>query len=306
MMSAIIQDIKRFERYLRVTRSLNAHNVKSYYHYPLMSFVVPFCEEREVDSVESLTTDLVDELVMSVQTRTKKNGDPLSPASRVAYLKALKMFVKWASEEGASAEAGRIGIPALKKQRKNLLTPGEQQRLEAAARTERDRLIIALMLETGTRESGIANLKGNDLLERDRRTWFTRTTDKTGTRLAPISRDLYRSLVAYRDGPRRPRTKSEFLFMSDRLDRHSHRYEPIGLSGIYRAIKLAAARAELEPERAKPHALRACAITRMLNKGMHPALVSEIVGVSIAVISKHYAYPSPDEIWNAAALARGE
>lgn len=58
------------------------------------------------------------------------------------------------------------------------------------AEHERDKLIIRLVLETGAREEGIANIHTSDLIERDRRFYFVRITDKTG------SMSAIRSLLA--------------------------------------------------------------------------------------------------------------
>jgi site-specific recombinase XerD len=76
--------------------------------------------------------------------------------------------------------------------------------------------------------------------------------------------------------------------MSQIRDRTSKQHEPLGTAGVYRAVKLAAEEAGLDRARVKPHLLRATAITRMCNAGMHPAMVSEITGVSVAVIARHY------------------
>ena len=192
----------------------------------------------------------------------------------------------------------------LKKKRKNVLTADEQRRLVAGAEHERDKLIIRLMLETGAREEGIANVRTADLIEQDRRYYFVRITDKTGSRLPPVSRDLLRRLCDYRDGRSgRPRTRSQVLFMNNRRSRITKEYEPMGTDGIYRRIKAAAEDAEFDPRRVHPHLLRATAITRMCNSGMHPAMVSEITGVSVAVIALHYHHPAPEDVWDAAMKA---
>jgi integrase len=297
--------IERFEAYLRVTRSLPAYNVRSYFHYPLMAIVPPFCDERGVEVVQELDRLAVDELVLSVEERKRKDGRPISPATRVAYLKALRYFLRWAEEQGLTPTDGsHIGLPALKKQRKDVLVAEEQRRLEEGARTERDKLIIRIMLETAAREEGVANLRTTDIIERDRRFYFLRITDKTGSRMPPISRELYRRLNDYRAGRAgRPRTRSSFLFMSQHRDRASKQHEPLGTAGVYRAVKLAAEEAGFDRDRVKPHLLRATAITRMCNAGMHPAMVSEITGVSVAVIARHYHHPSPEDMWEAAMKA---
>ncbi len=288
-----------------MTRSLPAYNVRSYFHYPLMAIVPPFCAERGVEVVQELDRPAVDKLVLSVEQRKRKDGRAISPATRVAYLKALRYFLSWAEEQGLTPTDGsHIGLPALKKQRKDVLVAEEQRRLEEGARTERDKLIIRIMLETAAREEGVANLRTTDIIERDRRFYFLRVTDKTGSRMPPISRELYRRLTDHRAGRTgRPRTRSSFLFISHHRSRSSKEHEPLGTAGVYRAVKLAAELAGFDRDRVKPHLLRATAITRMCNAGMHPAMVSEITGVSVAVIARHYHHPSPEDMWEAAMKA---
>ena len=60
-------------------------------------------------------------------------------------------------------------MPTLEKRRKNVLTADKQRRLVAGVEHERHKLIIRLMLETGAREEGIANVRTSELIERGSR-----------------------------------------------------------------------------------------------------------------------------------------
>lgn len=296
--------IQDFARWLRVRKSQPEVRVRNYIS-PLRTILVPFCREHGVEALDDLDERLVDDLVMVIQRRKKADGTPLSDASKLAYLKVMRTFLNWARDEDlAMTDGERIGIPNLKRKDKDLLTPGEQQKLVAGARCTRDALIIRVILETGVREGGIANLRVTDVVERDRQT-FLKVSDKTAeTRWAPISRQLYRDLVAYRDSGQRKRSRSEHMFIADHAAPRTGRHEPLGISGVYRAVKFAGDMAGLEPERVKPHWLRAAAITRMCARGMNPVLVSQICGVSLTVIERHYARPSLGQLWEAAERAR--
>jgi site-specific recombinase XerD len=300
--ASIPEAIEEFESYLRVKRSLPARQVRNYFHYPLLAILPGFCEQESIGSVQDLDSAAVNKLVLSLESRTTRAGTPISPATRVAYLKAIRQFLNWAQEAGvARTDGNAIGIPSLKKKRKEVLTQEEQRQLVDGAKHDRDKLIVRLMLETGAREEGVANVRTTDLVERDRRFCFVRITDKTGGRLPPVSRDLFRGLCDYRDGKSgRPRTRSQFLFMDSRRSRITKQYEPMGTDGIYRMIKAVAEDAGFDRRRVHPHLLRATAITRMCNSGMHPAMVSEITGVSVAVIARHYHHPAPEDVWQAA------
>ena len=73
---------------------------------------------------------------------------------------------------------------------------------------------------------------------------------------------------------------------------------PMDLNVIVSEISFAAARADLG-KRVYPHLLRHSALTLMVADGMHPAMISDIAGVSVAVIAQHYSHPSDRQRWEA-------
>jgi hypothetical protein len=120
------------------------------------------------------------------------------------------------------------------------------------------------------------------------------TTDACVDATVAPAGDRCRASAPYRAGRNgRPRTRSTFLFIAERRNRISKEHEPLGTTGVYRAVKLAAEEPGLDRARVKPDLLRATAITGMCNAGMHPAMVSEITAVSVAVIARHYLRARP-------------
>ncbi|MGH3266813.1 MAG: tyrosine-type recombinase/integrase, partial [Trebonia sp.] len=107
-----------------------------------------------------------------------------------------------------------------------------------------------------------------------------------------------RRLRAYIGGKGRPKTSSQALFITDIRRPGATSYEGLSQAGIYRTIVDAAARAELGKP-VYPHLLRHSALTLMVAAGMHPAMVSDIAGVSVAVIAQHYSHPSDRQRWEA-------
>lgn len=298
------QAIEDFLVWLRVRRQLSPRTVKNYYGYALRNVLVPWCEEYAIDQVEGLTDRQVDQYSMDLEERKNRAGEALHVPTRVAYLKALRHFLAWAHDEAQiTVNPDRVGLPRIRRLEKDVLSEQEMQELEDAASNERDKLLIRVMAETGGRIGEIAALHVDDLVERERRYWFVRLTGKTGQRLAPISAELFRRLRAYSQGKSgRPRVKSTRLFIA-RQRRPGGDYEPLTESGIYRAVRDAADRSTIDRKRLHPHLLRASAITRMCTKGMHPAMVSQVTGVSVQVIATHYLYPSQVQTWEAAMRA---
>lgn len=303
-MSKLGQEIADFERHLRVRRQYAAPRAQNFYGYPLRSIFLPWCEERGIGSVDDLRPEDVDAYTLALEERRTRKGEPIRPATRLAYLKALRHFLAWAREvNGADVAPERVGLPRLRRQHKDVLSDQELLALEHGARTERDKLLVRLMAETAMRIGEVVSMRVDDVVERERRYYFVRIRGKTGERMPPVSHALYRRLRDYAGGKTgRPRTGDPHLFIAERR-RPGGEHEALTRTGVYRAVAEAAARAELDPARVHPHLLRASAITRMCANGMHPALVSTITGVSVGVISLHYSFPSQQQQWEAAMKA---
>src|SRR5215471_4047759 len=80
--------------------------------------------------------------------------------------------------------------------------------MEDAAVTERDKLIVRLLADTGIRVGELVRLTLNDLIERDR-AHYLRVAGKTGERMVPIPR-LYRRLARYAQRGRPRDVTSDF------------------------------------------------------------------------------------------------
>jgi integrase len=68
-----------------------------------------------------------------------------------------------------------------------VLSRDETQALEDVAVTERDKLIVRILGDTGIRVGELVNLTTHDLINRDRNLYL-RVGGKTGERLVPIPR----------------------------------------------------------------------------------------------------------------------
>jgi integrase/recombinase XerD len=277
-------------------RGQGSRNVQSFYGYPLRSIVVPWCANEGIEQLEDLTPAALDRLTLSIHQRERRDGARISDATAAAYLKAVKYFLQWA---GADARAKQIRPAQARRKHRDVLSQSEVQQLEDACIHERNRLIVRLLYETGAREGGIASLRVDGLISKPGGHFFVKIRDKTGERLAPVPPALYRRLEAYAKGGRR-RTSARELFIQQTRRAGHQAYEALTEAGIYAVVKDAADRAELG-KRVYPHLLRHSAITRMVAAGMHPALISDITGVSVAVIARHYSYPSDEQKYEAMA-----
>lgn len=253
---------------------------------------LPWAQGEGLNYVADLDKLAIERFAIYLQGKRTAKGTPLAPASRKSYLRSLAQFLSWCRQEYPGLVDGtRTPGVRLRKARKDVLSRQELHTLEQAARTERDRLIIRIMGDLAAREGEIANLGTGDVL-RLGRIGYLRISGKTGERMVPLPDELYRRLVEYREH-RRPQSRATSLFLADRR-RPDGSYEGLTEGGIYQAVRDAAKRARL-PKRVYPHLLRASAITQMTTRGMHPALVSDLTGVSVGVISTNYSFPSLEQ-----------
>jgi integrase/recombinase XerD len=254
-----------------------------------------WAEDAGIREPAEVTGEVAESYARDLEERVKANGAQLAPATRAAYLRALRMYLSWASRRrGLDVDHKGVPMPRLRRQHRDVLSPAEMEQLEDAAPIERDKLIVRVMVETGARLGEVAGIRKDDLVERDRRFHFLKLQGKTGQRLAPISASLYRRLLDYGAGKSgRPATSSSVLFMAHRR-RNRGDYEPLTTDGVYQVVKDSAERAKIK-RRMYPHLLRHSRITAMVAAGMNLVTVSEIVGVSIAVIAATYAHQTDEQ-----------
>ena len=266
-----------------------------------------WARECGLSSPEDLTPDAIDQYAHHLEGVTSRTGKPLAVASRRAYLKGVQQFLSWLEKRhGIGVNSRLVPVPGVRRQHRDVLSRDEIQRLEDAARIERDKLMIRLMADTGVRLGEVASVRLDDLIMRDRYT-AVRVRGKTGERVAPVTPALYRRLAAYADGKTgRPRTRSPYLFMAHRRRPGHQEFEPLTEEGVYQAIKDAVERAELG-RRVHPHLLRHSAITYLLvERRMDALMVSDICGVSLSVIQSHYRHPTDQQRYEAVMRAMGE
>src|SRR5579859_16887 len=70
------------------------------YQYPLRRILLPFCDREGVTEPGQLSARLLDQLAVEIQDRR------LSPHSVASYVRHLRVFLRWAANEGeVSAKA---------------------------------------------------------------------------------------------------------------------------------------------------------------------------------------------------------
>ena len=181
----------------------------------------------------------------------------------------------------------------------DVLSRDEIQQLEDAARSERDKLIVRVLADTGIRVGELLGLRCSDLLERDRHHYLRIAGASQGggakgdkSRLVPVPRQ-WRRLQRYVERGRPKDTASDRLFLSSRRDRTTGDFEPLTVSGVQQLVRTVAEIAGIQ-KRVHPHLLRHSYATWALNRGMNPILLAQVLGhSSLVMIQRNYAHSTP-------------
>jgi integrase/recombinase XerD len=287
---------------------LSPKTINEGYGYPLRGIFLPFCADQHITEPSALSTKLLDRLTSHLLTEGGKRG-PLSKHSVDSYARAINHFLTWLAKEGELA--GTVNAkgkttsnvkaqqPKLPKRQVDVLSRDQIQLLEDGAQTERDKLIVRVLADTGMRLSELASLRLGDLVNRGRDGVYLHVRGKgERDRMVPIP-GMHRRLERYIQHGRSKDGLGDRLFLASR--RHGRSYAPLTESGVYQLVRTLAAKVELG-KRVYPHLLRHSYATWSLNRGMNPITLAKILGhSSLAMIQQVYAHLSPSDSYEAMA-----
>lgn len=280
-------------------RGLSPATLTQSYGYPLRNVLVPWCAANEITDLEQLDTRTLNRLSATLLDQGGKRGQ-LSKHSVHTYMRAINRFLSWAEAEGEGAGA-KAQLPKLPKKLVDVLSRDEIERMEDAAKAERDKLIVRLLADTGIRVGELVSLRTSDLIERDRNHFIRVRGKGSRERLVPVPR-LYRRLLRYAERGRPEDTASDKLFIALRR-RPGGDYEPLTTSGVDQLIRNLAKSARIE-KRVYPHLLRHSYATWALTRGMNPIQLAQILGhSSLAMIQTVYSHLSPSDAYEAMVRA---
>jgi len=277
-------------------RGLSPNTVDQSYAYPLKGILLPWAQRNQIEDVSGLDRRALDQLSSELLEQGGARGRPLSRYSVHAYMRAVNQFLSWSLAEGEAVEA-KAQLPRLPKTLVDVLSREEIDRLEDAARTERDKLIVRLLADTGIRVGELIKLRTTDLIERDRKQFILVRGKGSRERLVPVPR-LHRRLQRLARG-RPAQTSSDLLFLGLKRRAGAEEVEPLTPSGVQQMVRNTARMAGIE-KRVHPHLLRHSFATWQLSRGMNPIQLADILGhSSLVMIHKVYAHLSPGDAYDA-------
>jgi integrase len=269
-------------------RGLAPNTVQVSYGYPLRGVLLPWCADHGVSELTGLDPRQVDAFTVHLHEAGGRNGGRLSKASVHAYLRAVRGFLGWCQKEG-EAVAARPALPRLPKRVLDVLDREEIARLETAAPTERDRLIIRILGDCGVRAAELCQLTVDDVVRHDRQAFLRVHGKGERDRLVPLPPVLLRRLDRYVKGTRPATATTPRLFVALRRG-PSGGYQPLTPSGVLQLVRSAAMRAGIT-KRVYTHLLRHSFITNALRGGMNPMMVAQVAGhTSLRMIERVYSH----------------
>lgn len=278
-------------------KGLSPRTLNGAYVYPLREFMA-WATVQHISEPGQLDQRTLDRRIVHLRDEGGAKG-PLKPATIHSYARAVNAFLAWLREDGEHEIRGKAKLPQLRRQVLDVLSPEEMRRLEDAAESERDKLIVRLLADTGIRVGELVKLRVSDLVEtgRDR---FLKIEGKGGRdRLVPIAPRIHQRLDRYIRRTR-PDAASDHIFVGLRRGR-SGDYEPLSSSGVEQLVRILGVKAGIK-RRVHPHLFRHSAITDQLRKGVNPLLVAKTAGhASLSMIARTYGHLDAGDVASAMA-----
>jgi len=256
---------------------------------------LPWCAEQGITEPTQLSTRVLERFTAHLLEDGGRRG-PLSRASVGSYARSVKAFLGWAEREGELAEKVKVPTPAVKRRVLDVLSRDEIQAMEDAAKSERDKLLVRVLADTGLRLGELLGLRAADIATAGGRTQLKVRGKGDQERLVPVSPALARRLARHLRGLRAEGTDRIFVALRKGPE---GRYAPLTQSGAEQAIRTLAVAAGIE-RRVYPHLLRHSFATHALRRGMSTIQLQTILGhSSLTMISQVYSHLTTDDAYDA-------
>lgn len=276
-------------------RGLSRSTVDQAYSYSLRHVFLPWAARAGITDAEQLDERALDRFTAELL----EHGGPRGALSRHtvhSYVRPVRQCLGWAHKQGDMSSAARPQLPRLPRRVIDVLSRDEISRLEVAAPSERDKLIVRLA-DTGLRVGELCELRIDSLSRHERGALLKVRGKGDKERLVPLRPELARRLDRFIRGRPVP-TDSDRLFLSHRRSPDGE-YRPVTRSGILQLLRGLADRAGIA-KRVHPHLLRHSFATEALRRGMNPIQLAQILGHSgLRMIESVYSHLTATDAYDA-------
>lgn len=264
-----------------LSRGVKLSTITHSYGYSLSTVLLPWCQLEGITTVAQLNEPALERFAVAVRGRTTRDGSPLAENTVWTYQKAANQLVKWYAE---LHDTNRAKVVLHQPPGRNVVTLEREQiaLLERVADTERDRLIVRLLADSGMRAGELVKITMEDLRQEGSR-HYVRITDPTEERDVPITPEMFARLRALaRGGGHEP------IFVGLRRDRRTGQREALTSAGVRQMVGALALNAGVRTT-VNPYVFRHSACRWLLMSGQSPLVVEKILGRgSEAMIREHY------------------
>jgi integrase/recombinase XerD len=250
------------------------------YRFVLERVLMPWCQQVAVSQADELT----DSTMMRFTDHLQGTADrPLAPASVQTYIRSVRIFLNWCKVPPGDYEPVRVPH-----RMRDTLSRVEVDRMESAAKSERDKLIVRVLADSGIRVGELTGLRPQDLrADTHAKMYFVRVIGK-----GDQQRDVAIPEVVYRRLRQFSLDQPEWIFnlKGERMKRHNVDYV------IHKLAKSAGI-----GRRVWPHLLRHSWATQQIRTGKASLIdIQRALGhTTLAMVSTIYAHTTPADSYNA-------
>lgn len=275
-LSADYQTHQRAGRWSPRTAALNANVLDKTF--------LNWCAENEITRPGQLDQLVIDRwTAYLLEDHRTPTGHGLARESVRTYTRTLGSFIKWAQTEDAVGSRVKSRQPTRERKLVETLSRQEIQKLEDSAQTERDKLIIRLLADSGIRLGELLGLRSTDLVEQGRERFIHVKGKGARERLVPLVPALYTRLKRFagRGGDR--------IFMTLRKSPKTGQVERLRPRSVQNMIGFTAQAAGIRPTH--PHSFRHSFATWWLRRRKDPITLAKILGhKDLRMITEVYAH----------------
>tara|TARA_Y100000589_G_scaffold229215_1_gene216620 strand:- start:9107 stop:9988 length:882 start_codon:yes stop_codon:yes gene_type:complete len=264
--------LKKFEHhiadfldYLRIEKRYSEHTLKAYEIdlFQFNNYLISVYSVENLQKIESvyLRSYMVELLSLSNSKSTV--------ARKISSLKSMfKYLIK--KQLIDESPASNITTPKVEKRLPNFIKEKEMQQLfngdlfPKDFKGLRDRLMIAILYQTGIRLSELIGLKWSDVSNQE----FKVTGKRNKQRIVPLSRGIQELIILYKNNPQK--THPTWLLITDNFDKLYEKF-------VYRKVNYYLSLVSSKQKKS-PHILRHTFATHMLNNGADLNAIKELLG----------------------------
>ncbi|MGA7361922.1 MAG: tyrosine-type recombinase/integrase [Candidatus Dormiibacterota bacterium] len=284
-------------------RGLAPKTVELGYGWPLVQRFLPWAAKEGIRTPADVSRRALESYSAYLLASPGRGGTgTLSRHTVHTYARAVNQWVRWAKLEGEDVpDRAQAPLPKLPRSLPQVLCREQIDVMEAAATSERDRLIIRLLADTGLRVGELVGLRTGDVLQRTRGSFLRIRGKGDRERQVPVMPQLTRRLERYIAKTRPKDVGGDRVFVGLRRSATSGDYEPLTPSGVQQLVRELGRRCGI-PGPVHPHLFRHSFATWALSRSMNPIQLAEILGhTSLAMIQQVYSHLSPSDAYDAMA-----